>query len=97
MVMNTSSGAKGRDLVANMRQTVSKAAGVVGLTVAVSLPAANVNAAVADNDYQDIAKALQQVQDAAKSADLISPARASTGEKLAQWFNWRNWNNWRNY
>jgi len=76
-----------------MRHTVSKAAGVVGLTVAVSLPGGSAKAAISDSDHRDIAKSLQLIQNAAKFAGQLVPARAS-GEKLAQWF---NWNNWRNY
>lgn len=82
--------------MANMRHTVSKAAGVVGLTVAVSLPAVSSKAAEIDNEHRDVAKALLQIQNDANSVIQLSPARAS-GEKLAQWFNWRNWNNWRNF
>lgn len=94
--MNASSGSKKSDLVANMRHTVSKAAGVVGLTVAVTLPAVSAQAAIVNNDHQDITNTLQQIRNAAKSFDTLVPARASE-QKLAQWFNWRNWNNWRNY
>lgn len=87
---------KNRDLVANMRHSVSKAVGVAGLTVAVSLPAVNAKAATDANDHQDVAKALQQVQNSIKAAGPVVRARAA-GEKLAQWVNWRNWNNWRNF
>jgi hypothetical protein len=79
-----------------MRHTVGMAVGVAGLTVAVSLPAVSAKANTDSNDHRNVARSLQQIQGAIKSAGPLSRARAA-GEKLAGWFNWRNWNNWRNY
>ena len=92
--MTMSSRNKSKDLVAAMRHTVSRAVGVAGLTVAVSLPAAGVQASE-NRNHTDVANSLHHVQQAIKAVGSKMRAFA-TGEKMA-WGNWQNWNNWRNY
>ncbi len=92
--MSMSSRNSSNDLVANMRHTVSRAVGVAGLTVAVSLPAAT--AQTSGDRGAAAAKSLQHVQEAVKAAGPKGRALTARGQNMA-WGNWQNWNNWRNY
>lgn len=93
--MSKNTRAKNSALIANMRQSVGRAVGLAGLTVAVSLPAATVQTADAQ-EKRDVTRSLQQVQKAVKAAP-VTAGTTRPGGKMAQWQNWNNWNNWRNY
>ena len=94
--MSLTSQTKNKARVASMRQSVSRAVGLAGLTVAVSLPGAGIDTTDAQ-EKRDITRSLQQVQSAVKKAAPSTLRTTRPGGAMAQWSNWQNWNNWRNY
>lgn len=88
---------KKSDDIKARRNAMKQAAGVVGITLAMAVPAMATIGPVDEHDTGEIIRKAQKNAFEAQALDTgkNDVARKLT-QKLTQWNNWPNWNNWRN-